>query len=156
MNDIFRVIQNLKKFRKILTYYKIYDIITSVSKSWANKNGGFCMNKSTLSMILGLVSLLLGIVGFFVQIASKVGGWLAFIALICGIVAVVFSSAAKKEGGQGGNAGIVMGIIGIVISVIAGISCILCNACGVYDAVEIAKNSAGDLSKALADLEDLY
>lgn len=115
------------------------------------------MNKSTLSMVLGLVSLLLALVGFFMQMGSKVGGWLALVALVLGVVAIIMSSGAKKEnGGQGGNAGLVMAIIGLVIAVIGGVSCIICNACGVYDAVEILSNNADALNDLAAQLEDLY
>ncbi len=65
------------------------------------KNG-----KATAALVLGIVSL----IGICVPIAG----------IICGIIAIVLASMAKKEGAVNGKqkAGLILGIIGIVISIV--------------------------------------
>lgn len=65
------------------------------------KNG-----KATAALVLGIVSL----IGICVPI----------VGIICGIIAIVLASMAKKEGAVNGKqkAGLILGIIGIVISIV--------------------------------------
>ncbi len=65
------------------------------------KNG-----KATAALVLGIISL----IGICVPIAG----------IICGIIAIVLASMAKKEGAVNGKqkAGLILGIIGIVISIV--------------------------------------
>lgn len=62
--------------------------------------------KATAALVLGIVSL----IGICVPIAG----------IICGIIAIVLASMAKKEGAVNGKqkAGLILGIIGIIISIV--------------------------------------
>lgn len=65
------------------------------------KNG-----KATAALVLGIISL----IGICIPIAG----------IICGIIAIVLTVLAKKEGSTDGKqkAGMILGIIGIVISIV--------------------------------------
>lgn len=65
------------------------------------KNG-----KATAALVLGIISL----IGICIPIAG----------IICGIIAIILTVMAKKEGSTDGKqkAGMILGIIGIVISII--------------------------------------
>lgn len=59
-----------------------------------------------------ITSLVLGII-------SVVGFCWWYVAIPCGIIAIIFSIAGKKDAGRGmGVAGMVLGIIGLVLSII--------------------------------------
>lgn len=81
-------------------------------------------NGSPLGLIFGIVSLVVSIVG---GITFGVIG--AGIALVCGILAIVFAVKTKKEtDGAKGTGGLVMGILGIVFGAIFAIGCTVCGA----------------------------
>ncbi len=67
-----------------------------------NQNSG----KATASLVLGIISM--------VGLCSPIVG------IICGIIALVLSFMAKKDGTVNGKqkAGLILGIIGIVLSVV--------------------------------------
>ena len=62
--------------------------------------------KSTVSLVLGIISLL--------------GLCFPIVGIVCGIIAIVLSNMAKKEGAVDGKlkAGLILGIIGIVLGVV--------------------------------------
>ena len=68
------------------------------------------------AMVLGIISLALPIVSF---------GTLSFVAIICGIVAVILAGAAKAGGNQSGLcvAGLVTGLISVAFGVFELIAC---------------------------------
>ncbi len=72
---------------------------------------------ATASMICGIISL-----------AAAWFGWGALLGLALGVVAIVTSINAKKQGFVGGmaQAGFIMGIIGAVLSGIVFITCVAC------------------------------
>ena len=76
--------------------------------------------KATGSMVCGILSL---VAAWF--------GWGAIVGLALGIVAIVLSVNAKKDGFVGGKAkaGFVMGLIGSILSGVLFISCVACVAC---------------------------
>lgn len=80
---------------------------------------------ATGSLVCGIISL-----------ATWWLGWFAIIGLVLGIVAIVLSVKAKKEGFVGGLAtgGMVMGIIGTVVCGIGFITCGICAACVIAEA----------------------
>lgn len=86
---------------------------------------------ATGSMVCGIVAL-----------ATWWLGWGALIGLVLGIVAIVLSIKAKKEGFVGGmaTAGMVMGIIGAVLCGIFFVACTVC-ACIIGNAATTAGSS---------------
>lgn len=83
------------------------------------KNGA-----ATASLILGIVSLVLAVVG---GITYGVIG--AGIALVLGIIAVVLGVNAKKQtNGAQGQTGFVLGLIGLIFAVIFAAGCAVCGA----------------------------
>lgn len=70
------------------------------------------------AMVLGIIGCVLSFISIFFA------GWLSFIGLVLGILAVVFAVKAKKSSGQlngMGIAGLVTGIIAIVLGAICAI-----------------------------------
>ena len=65
---------------------------------------------STAALILGILSLVLAIISYFVL------GFLSFFGLVLGIIAIVLG--AKHKGGKS-IAGLVLGILGLIVSGIA-------------------------------------
>lgn len=100
----------------------------------------------TISMVCGLIALLLSVIGLIVGFFSIAGGWMGFFGIILGIVAIVLSAAAKKDGNTGGTAGLVMGLIGLIFGVIVGVSCLICDCSGYYTVLDEATEIANDLS----------
>lgn len=71
-----------------------------------------------IAMILGIIGCALSFISFFFA------GWLAFIGLVLGIIALVFAVKGRNEAGSfdgKGIAGLITGIIAIVLGAIAGI-----------------------------------
>ena len=68
--------------------------------------------KATVSLVLGIVSASLAFISIFVM------GWLSFIALPAGIVAIVFGVKGKQENGKG-LAGFILGIVGTALAGLA-------------------------------------
>lgn len=76
--------------------------------------GGFICQESSFEMaiaalVLGILSLVLSVISFFLL------GWLCFIALALGIVAIVLACVVRKKG-EKATGGLVCGIIGTSIS----------------------------------------
>lgn len=97
-------------------------------------------NNNTLgmiSMIGGIVSLLLAVLGMILGFFNIGGGICGLFAILIGAVSVVLAASSKKNGGNG-TAGLVMGIIAIALGVIVGICCIICKCAHYYDAVDYA------------------
>ena len=70
------------------------------------------------AMVLGIVGCVLSFISIFFA------GWLSFIGLVLGILAVVFAVKAKKDSGSlsgMGIAGLITGIIAIVLGAICAI-----------------------------------
>lgn len=112
-----------------------------------NSNG-----MKTISMVCGLVSLLLSVIGLIVGFFARGGGWMALFGIILGIIAIVLSASAKKSG-DGSSAGLVMGILGLVFGVIVGVSCLICQCAGYY----VVTDAVYEANDALQDLyNDLY
>lgn len=110
-----------------------------------------------ISTIAGVVALVLSVIGLFGGFAFR-GGWLALIAIVLGIIAIILASSSKKNGGKG-TAGMVTGIIALIIGVVAGVCCIICNCAGYYavtDAVYDAAGNLDELNDLYGELEDLY
>jgi len=72
-------------------------------------NGGKEFYMAIAALGLGVLSLVLSVISFFLL------GWLCFIALALGIVAIVFACIVRKKG-ENATAGLVCGIIGTSIS----------------------------------------
>ena len=77
-------------------------------------------NKATISMVLGIISVVLAWFGY---------GAIAGVAT--GIVAIVLAIQCKKEGFESGQrtAGFVLGIIGTILSGVLFVACVACVAC---------------------------
>ena len=76
--------------------------------------GVLCAKKGVFGMaiaalVLGIISLVLSVISFFLL------GWLCFIALALGILAIVFACVVRKKG-EKATGGLVCGIIGTSIS----------------------------------------
>ena len=61
------------------------------------------------ALVLGILSLVLSVISFFLL------GWLCFIALALGIIAIVFACIVRKKG-EKATGGFVCGIIGTSIA----------------------------------------
>ena len=61
------------------------------------------------ALVLGIISIVLSVISFFLL------GWLCFIALALGILAIVFACVVRKKG-EKATGGLVCGIIGTSIS----------------------------------------
>ena len=103
-----------------------------------------------ISTIAGVVALILGVIGLIGGFWFR-GGWLALVAIILGVVAIILASSSKKNGGNG-TAGLVLGIIALVVGVIAGLCCIICNCVGYYSVLDAAYGAIDELS----NLYDMY
>lgn len=113
-------------------------IMSEVTQSKSN-------GMATASLILGILSIVLG---FF--------GWLG---IICGILAIIFSVVAKNKikadpsmAGSSGQAktGLITGIIGVVIGLVIIIIAVM-----FVSAVAGAAMDSGELQDALKELEDI-
>lgn len=105
----------------------------------------------TISMVFGLISLLLSVIGLIVGFFARGGGWMALFGIILGIVAIVLSASAKKNGAAS-TGGLVMGILGLVFGVIVGVSCLICNCSGYYSVLDTVGEAYDDVDA----LNDLY
>ena len=108
-------------------------------------------SKSTISLVCGIVSIVIGIIGGFTF--GVIG---AAIALAAGIVAVVMGVGAKKEtNGAKGSAGMVCGILGIVFGALFAITCTICGSetggYGCYGTVGGTMFEATDVEAAIED-----
>ena len=73
----------------------------------------------------------MGIASLVCGIASLLTGWVGyFVAIVCGILAIVFSSKSKTEVGPNSyaTAGLITGIIGLVYSLPVTICYLACGA----------------------------
>lgn len=141
-----------------------------MDNQYNQNNGSGGATFGVLAFVFGIVSLVMGIICDLptVLVALAVMGALyvvPILSLILGVLAVVFSSMAKKAGNMGGlrKGGFVLGIIGIVFAVIALIEIAVCNM-----AVNNAINDVGqaitenmeiddvDLEELQNQLEDLF
>lgn len=76
---------------------------------------------------MGAASLVLGIIALVVSVGCGAMG-LGWVGSICGILAIIFGSIAKKDEqtkGQG-TAGVVCGVISLIWGIIATIACVAC------------------------------
>lgn len=73
------------------------------------KHGKEIFEMAIAALVLGILSLVLSVISFFLL------GWLCFIALALGIVAIVFACIVRKKG-EKATGGFVCGIIGTCIS----------------------------------------
>jgi hypothetical protein len=97
------------------------------------KEGCFMQGKgkATGALVCGIISCVLG-AGF---------GWTIYLgpiaAIVLGIISLVLSGAAKKEGFVGGmaTAGFVLGLLGLIFGGISFVSCTLCTGCTVCTAL---------------------
>ena len=110
--------------------------------------------KSTVSLVCGIVSIVVGIIG---GITWGVIG--AGVALVLGIVAVVMGIGAKKEtNGTKGNAGFVCGILGIVFGALFAVACSVCGSgtagYGCYGTCGAAMCLENDAEDALDELQN--
>ena len=108
-------------------------------------------SKATVSLICGILSLAIGIIGGFTF--GVIG---ASIALVLGIVAVVMGVGAKKETlGAKGTGGMVCGILGIVFGALFAITCTICGSetggYGCYGTVGGTMCAADDVEDAIED-----
>lgn len=87
-------------------------------------------NFAIASMVLGIVSCVLAWFGYSV-----------IIALVCGILGLIFWSKAKKIGFIGGllTAGFVLSLIGTILSTLVFVACVAC--VGLFSCASIAANA---------------
>lgn len=101
------------------------------------------------ALILGVLSLILMIGGFFTTTIPILGSVLSFGSPICALAGMIMSgvamSRAKQEGGDSALAivGLVINILGFIGGLLVAITCGLCNACVSAGAVSSAGAAQG-------------
>lgn len=78
--------------------------------------------KATASLVLGIISLIVLIIGFAFPGASH------FVGVVLSIIGLVLGIQAKKEDPENGQAkaGVVINIVGLILNALVFISCALC------------------------------
>ncbi|MBQ8296194.1 MAG: hypothetical protein IJX77_00245 [Ruminococcus sp.] len=86
-----------------------------------------------VAMIFGIIALSLSVISTVLVCFSAASGWFALFGIILGLIAVIVSAAANKDGAGVGVGGLVMGIVSIVLGLLISVSCLFCEACRYYD-----------------------
>ena len=83
------------------------------------------VNKEKRGFVMGIASLVLGIVSIVIAVFISGFGW---VGALLGIVGIVLGAIAKKKtpGDKMGTAGLVLSIIGTVLGVLLYVACIAC------------------------------
>ncbi len=101
------------------------------------------------ALILGVLSLILMIGGFFTTTIPILGSILSFGSPICALAGMIMSgvamSRAKQEGGDSALAivGLVINILGFIGGLLVAITCGLCNACVSAGAMNAGSGAQG-------------
>ena len=99
--------------------------------------------KAIASLIMGIVSIVFALIFSFIPVVGLIP---TIIAVALGIVGLVLSSGAKKEGFDGGlrTAAFVLSLIGLILSAIGLVACQSCAACAACEGAGLA-SSLGSL-----------
>lgn len=111
---------------------------------------------NTVSIILGVVGLVFGILG-----GILFGFIPALLGLGMGVAAAVIGINTKKATNQQvGNVGFILGIIAIIFGAIFFVGCLACGACsasyGCWGTVGSSCKASNDINSALSDLNSLF
>ena len=88
-----------------------------------NKTSGL----SAASLVLGVFTIVIGIVGWLLTMCLLPVGYIMFIGVITGIVGIILGVMGKKKDGSGvATGGLVTSIIGLVFCGILFIACVAC------------------------------
>lgn len=106
-------------------------------------------NTATLALVFGIVALVAPILAF-ASCCFPAAGFLAFlpvVGLVAGILGIIWTQKAKKQG-ENTTAALVLAIIGLVLSGITFFSCTICVGC-----VSCLGCAAGGALEELGDLD---